>query len=253
MHTTRRALMFAAGAAALAPAMATAPAVRAQQLESAPNLFISPHGEPFRAALAEPYPVANWFHRADKNGDGKIDHAEFLADAELFFAVLDRNKDGILDPYEISIYEHLIAPEIIGLQFRTDAGGARPFAAGEGRLIRVQLPDGMNPGSGQPTGPPGGIDPSGEGPNQPKIVQPDSWASEGASPYSLLLVPEPVTSADPDFMFRGRVRKDRFMAMSDQRFRALDQDEAGFLTLAKLPKTAVQEYVEQAQRKHRRR
>ena len=66
-------------------------------------------------------------------------------------------------------------------------------------------------------------------------------------------IPEPVTSTDPDFMFRGRVRKDRFMAQSDNRFSALDEEGKGFLTLAKLPKTMVQDIVERAQKHARRR
>src|SRR5260221_12976733 len=32
-----------------------------------PNVFISPHGEPFRAHVKAPYPIYDWFRKADKN------------------------------------------------------------------------------------------------------------------------------------------------------------------------------------------
>ena len=79
-----------------------------------PNVFISPMGKPFRAKLGAPYPVADWFKAADKDGDGKLDHAEFMADAGAFFDVLDLNHDGALNSYEVAAYEHNVAPEILG-------------------------------------------------------------------------------------------------------------------------------------------
>jgi hypothetical protein len=247
MSITRRGLGLLAAAAATVPALGAPGPGWAQ--EDIPNIFISPHGEPFRGGLDTPYPVVEWFRRVDKNADGKIDRAEFLADAEVFFAVLDKNKDGQLDPYEVSLYEHVIAPEIIGMRYHADAGPAR---AGGARLWRAQYTGG-GPGSGQPMGPPGGIVPSGETPNEPRVRQPNTWELQGASPYSILPIPEPVTSTDPDFMFRGRVRKDRFLAASGARFSALDFDNKGFLTLDALPRTAVQDIVDKAQRRGRRR
>src|ERR1700739_4625367 len=67
---------------------------------SQPSLFISPAGEPFRAGPGEPYPVVQWFARVDRNHDDRIDRAEFRADAEAFFKVLDKNHDGIIDAFE---------------------------------------------------------------------------------------------------------------------------------------------------------
>ncbi len=84
------------------------------RLKAAPTLFISPSGQPFRAAPGEPYPVSAWFAQADKNHDGRIDRAEFRADAEAFFRLLDSNHDGVIDGFELSDYEHAVVPEILG-------------------------------------------------------------------------------------------------------------------------------------------
>jgi hypothetical protein len=108
-------------AAALCAALLATPLlatpVLAQSQGEAPGrltqLFISPCGEPFRAVAKAPYPVAAWFARADKNGDGAIDRAEFRADADAFFDVLDVNHDGVISGFEVSRYEHLIVPEIL--------------------------------------------------------------------------------------------------------------------------------------------
>ena len=57
--------------AALPGALVIAPAY-ADDLDGPPNVFISPCGEPFRAKLDQPYPVADWFKQADKNGEFKV-------------------------------------------------------------------------------------------------------------------------------------------------------------------------------------
>jgi len=80
----------------------------------AASLFISPMGQPFHAAPGEPYPVVKWFAQANKAGDGKLTRAEFRADAEAFFHVLDENHDGVIDGFEVNEYEQKIAPEIMG-------------------------------------------------------------------------------------------------------------------------------------------
>jgi len=79
-----------------------------------PNMFISPCGEPFRAADGAPYPVVDWFKQADANGDDKVDRAEFRADADRFFKKLDLNGDGALTRPEILAYERKWVPEILG-------------------------------------------------------------------------------------------------------------------------------------------
>ena len=67
--------------------------------------FISPMGEPFRARTATDDTLADWFYKADSNRDGILTAAEMQADAERFFATLDTNHDGQIDPDELSNYE----------------------------------------------------------------------------------------------------------------------------------------------------
>ena len=55
----------------------------------AANVFISPAGEPFRAPPDQPYPVADWFNRADADHDAALSRAEFKADSLAFFDRLD--------------------------------------------------------------------------------------------------------------------------------------------------------------------
>ena len=132
-----------AGFALILPlAPRAAPAVRPQTtpLEDAP-LFIAPSGEPFRSASGQPYPVVQWFKRADRSGDGKLDKAEFRDDAETFFHTLDRNGDGVVTDPEIAYYEKIIVPELNAsatsidnnptddrTKLSTDLQGAAPYA-----------------------------------------------------------------------------------------------------------------------------
>ncbi len=127
--------MSAAGAALAAPA------VRPQStpLEEA-HLFISPAGRPYRSAPGQPYPVVVWFKAADADHDGKLDKAEFRADAEAFYRVLDRNGDGLVTDDEIAFYETTLVPELGAsgqaaesdtsdkTKFGSDLQGAAPYA-----------------------------------------------------------------------------------------------------------------------------
>ena len=180
-----------------------------------PNVFISPCGQPFRAKAGEPYPVAAWFRQADKNGDGKLDRDEFVADAEAFFKQLDQNGDGVLDSNEVANYEHNIAPEVLGLTVSA-------LTPGLGRP-RLWLAQDMGP--------------SGPTDNDYDTDPPPM----GAAPYELEEIPEPIAAADVDF--DGVIRKPAFLALADRRFSTLDKDGAGFLLLAKLPKTYVQRHL----------
>jgi hypothetical protein len=217
MIRNRRQFAWTLAAAAGAAGAFAAPGAFGQDDDRPPNVFISPPGQPFRAARGAPYPVADWFKQADKNGDGKLDHAEFTADAAAFFAILDLNSDGVLDPYEIEVYERRVAPEILGLTFEVgllDAGRARLW------LAQGYEPEGIT----NPT-------PD----TRPKVLD---ESGQGAAPYSFFQSPEPVTAADVDF--KGFVFKANFLKLADRHFARLDADNQGFLTLAKLPKTAVQ-------------
>jgi hypothetical protein len=191
-----------------------------------PNVFISPCGQPFRARPGAPYPVVDWFKQVDKDGDGKIERAEFVADAEAFFKVLDKNGDGVVDSYEVAIYEHNIAPEVLGFNVPVSD--------------RRRLHDGARLWLAQIATPDGGY----EQPNEP--TRPSDEPPMGAAPYTLIETPEPITAADTDFS--GVIRKANFLALADRRFTALDSGDLGYLTLAKLPKTYVQKIFERQKR-----
>jgi hypothetical protein len=234
MGVTRRQLglgLIGAGAA-VALADGLGGFALAAEPDGPPNVFISPCGQPFRAKLDAPYPVANWFKQADKNGDGRLDHAEFLADATAFFKMLDLNGDGVLEPIEVTVYEQRVAPEVLGYQVIV---GAAPRA-------RLWLAQGMADGMS--------IDPGGAAAqdDSPPPKAPLDESGQGAAPYNFFNEPEPVAAADLDF--NGLIRLSNFLKLADGHFTTLDKDGRGYLTLAALPKTPTQEKVEQWQLHH---
>ncbi len=183
-------------------------------------LFISPMGEPFRMAQ----PEKTWFAGADANHDGRIDRAEFRADALRFFHVLDRNNDGEIDPDEIDFYETRIAPEI---RVRDAGGGGRgsmPPGGGRGGSRH----GGGFGGGGSRFG--GG---RGEGATPGSSQRPAREQAQGAARWSYIALPEPVTAADTNFN-RG-VDANEFMLAADQRFMLLDRNSDGFLVPGELP------------------
>ncbi|PZR36992.1 hypothetical protein [Caulobacter segnis] len=182
------------------------------------QLFISPAGEPFRAPVGQPYPVAAWFAGADANHDGALSQSEFVADSLRFFAVVDADHDGVIDGFEVSAYETRIAPEIVG-------GAAPGLRRG---------PMGQGPGGGPP-----GEDGS---PRSRRGAGLASNVLQGATLYSLLAEPEPVMSADADF--NRRITRDEAAKAAKARFALLDRDKDGLLKLDELPKTPAQRMAE---------
>jgi EF hand len=173
------------------------------------SLFISPAGQPFRAAPGEPYPVVKWFAGANKAGDGKLTRAEFRADAEAFFHILDVNHDGVIDGFEVNDYEQTVVPEIMGAY----SGGS----GGRGRRGASPAPNGRQGG-------------------------PNAGANavlQGAAVYGLLNEPEPVTASDTKL--DGHITLAEFLAAADRRFDKLDPKQLGYLTLDTLPKTPAQQ------------
>ena len=198
-------------------------------------LFISPMGEPFRAKPPAPYPVDVWFKGADKNGDGKLDLDEFLADADRFFHVLDVNHDGVIDHREVYYYEHVTCPEIIGVQFGALHRRWR-MTEDQPRLWLAQFGSSSPGGIGGPGGPPVSDSP-------PVVVTtPDgSKPLVGAAMYNLLQDPEPVQGAD--IRLTGKISLSDFRTRAQQRFKVLDEDGKGYLTLAGLPQTQAAQYA----------
>jgi len=228
MVFSRREFASALSAAAgLLPLLHPLAATAADDPDAPQNVFFSPCGQPFRAKADQPYPIVQWFKQADQNHDGRLDRAEFLADAEGFFNALDRNRDGVLDGTEVAYYERRIAPEIIGYRVLLSADGTRGGA-------RLWLAQDVGPA------------PSSDEDNPPKVVADES--KQGAAPFGLFFAPEPVAAADLDFS--GTITKPNFLKLADLHFTQLDTAGQGFLTLAGLPKTEAQKAVEAYQRRH---
>jgi len=177
------------------------------------QIFIAPSGEPFRVAGNAPYPVAQWFAGADKNGDGKLDKDEFVADFMRFFDQLDVDHDGAIDGAERSRYENEIAPETLGGSMeQRDAFAGEPDdseSGGEGAS-----------GDSEARKPRYGLNPT------------------GAGRFDLFGMPEPVAAMDIEL--RGRITRRAAQQAAEDRFAMLDQLHRGYLTLDSLPPTYAQ-------------
>ena len=113
-------------AALLILALIAAPLGLTAQTPAA-RVFISPCGEPFGPSAAAPDGFEVWFARADSNHDGRLDRAEFEADAVQFFKRLDTNGDGVIDGFEVAAYEKSVAPEL-GIDGQGFAAGSKTGA-----------------------------------------------------------------------------------------------------------------------------
>jgi Ca2+-binding EF-hand superfamily protein len=173
--------------------------------------FISPTGEPFRSGPNGDDPFVRWFHQADRDRDGMLTADEMQADAERFFAALDSNHDGEIDPEELGVYESEIAPEVqVNSRWKRspqEAAEAKP-AKDRDRGDRKRRP----------------IDDYVDGYQLHGL--------QGAARYGLLNIPEPVAGADADFN-RGTTL-DEFRRAATSRFQLLDSKRAGRLTLQDL-------------------
>jgi hypothetical protein len=193
-------------------------------LPGTPQTFVSPMGEPFRAAAGQPYPSAVWVAAADANHDGAIDRAEFLADAQRFFRTLDTDHEGRLTPEEIIAYEANVAPEIALYRGRRMAPLGSERETGQ-RPHEDPLPDLL------------GVVPQRISKNDDR----DYGGPMGAGRFTWLNIPEPVSSTDADI--DRLVSAAEFAAAASRRYDTLTAGQ-GLLKIADLPKTPAQMSLE---------
>ena len=169
--------------------------------------FISPMGEPFRSRSLDDDPLARWFAGADRNHDGLLTVDEAVADADRFFATLDSDHDGEIDPVELDPDELEVAPEIqVTMRTMPAPGAARPRSPRDRRRAEALSFDALMGTSG---------------------------ALQGAARYGLLNIPEPVVAAaDTDFDRGVSLAEFRFAAA--RRFQLLDSGKAGAIRLDQL-------------------
>lgn len=201
------------------------------------RVFLSPMGEPFRAAPDAGDPERAWFDGADANRDGQLTLTEFQADAARFFATLDVGRDGEIDPADIERYETVVAPEVRtgsgGMGTRGGGGqGGGQGSGGHGRGGGGGMGRGGG-GGGMGGGGMGGGGRQGGGSSSSSAPQATEPVRQGAGRYSYLDIPEPVVAADSN-MNRG-IDPNEFAVAAAIRFKLLDRDGDGVLTWAELP------------------
>ena len=165
--------------------------------------FISPMGEPFRAKSSVDDALARWFAQADRNHDGLLTVDEMQVDASRFFAKLDTDENGDIDPEELVHYEWEVAPEIqVNLKPRRSRG--------------AKSASGGDEGEGHRRGSPFGSDSD----------------LQGAARYALLNIPEPVAAADLNL--DRSITLSEFQRAGVERFQLLDLGHQGRLSLEAL-------------------
>lgn len=105
----------------------------------------SPNGEPMlgtqpgipgcEAALAK------WLEATDRNRDGSLDRAEFVADAERWFAQVDENGDRTITPDELTTLRlRLMPPTVRAVEGRAENERRRAQERSRNQLARQRSP-----------------------------------------------------------------------------------------------------------------
>lgn len=224
------------------------------------RLFISPAGEPFRAPVDAPYPLATWFAGADHNHDGKIDLTEMTWDFDRFFDSLDTDHDGTLRNDEIERYERMVPELHTGF-----AGGGNFGGGGRGRGGGGHHRGGGGGGRGGGMGGAGGEgfggvggaggyhgDDGGAGAGTTQDGQEEQSSGENHAPpayvptgsatrYELISIPEPVSAMDTDLS--GTVTRLELHRAAARRFAILDVKQRGYLLLTDLPEPDAERHI----------
>ena len=201
------------------------------------TVFVSPAGKPFRNAQAATSPIAQWFGVADADSDGVLRFDELRNDFASAFAEFDRDGDGDIQGPEVIHYELEIFPEI--------SATARGGNDGE-RSERTGGDRGGDRGRG---GGRGGrrSDSAGQGRSRSQARQRNStYRPGGAARFGLLPIHHPIMQADTDI--DRRVTRQEFQSASDLRFRLLDEDNDGAVTLDQLIQMMAQRRSERGRR-----
>jgi hypothetical protein len=176
--------------------------------------FISPMGEPFRAHSPTDDTLADWFAKADRNHDGSLTVDEMQADADRFFALLDTDHNGEIDPDEVANYEWEVAPDIqVMSRIKRAPGQPAPKA-------RQSDTDSDRPKDERRRG------------DEEYAMLGLGGALQGAARYALLNIPEPVAAADTNF--DREIILGEFRQAAVARIELLDSQHSGSLTLEQL-------------------
>jgi hypothetical protein len=206
-------LLLALALQAAAPPEATGPDIVVDRYAGCgprfAKTYIAPLGQPFRTD-GRTDPMGVWFAQADTDHDGRLTVAELQADGDRFFATLDKDKSGEIDPQEMSDYENFTAPEIKLYQPGQDRRG-------QDRKERKELKAAAR-------------------------QRADYEAPYGAGQWASLNIPEPVNSADFDIN-RG-VSKAELEQAAVKRFPLLDSAHTGYLSYDTLPKSPAQKEID---------
>jgi hypothetical protein len=222
------------------------------------RLFISPSGEPFRAPIDAPYPLATWFAGADHNHDGKIDLTEMTWDFDRFFDSLDTDHDGTLRNDEIERYERMVPELHSGFAGGGDLGGGSGRGRGGGGHHRGGRGGGGGAmGGGASGGGFGGVGGTGgyhgddagaeggtgqdEQSSEENHAPPAYVPTGSATRYELISIPEPVSAMDTDLS--GTVTRLELHRAAARRFAILDVKQRGYLAMTDLPEPDAERHL----------